>query len=79
MDKNNPVSKLSFSSSVANHENEWVKRLQTFRAEVIHYNLNQSKARQKITWKEGENAEFKVMFFSTRKIIQEAETHVSCK
>lgn len=68
MDKNNPVSKLSFSSSVANHENEWVKRLQTFRAEVIHYNLNQSKARQKITWKEGENVEFKVMFSVPEKL-----------
>ena len=68
MDKNHPVSKLSFSSSVATHENEWVKRLQTFRAEVIHYNLNQGKARQKITWKEGEDVEFKIMFSLPEKL-----------
>jgi len=68
MDKSNPISKIDFAPIIAAHENEWVKRLQEFRAEIIHYNLNQGKSRQQISVRQGEEAKFKVMFSVPEKL-----------
>jgi len=68
MDKGHPISKIDFAQIIATHENEWVKRLQEFRAEIIHYNLNQGKSRQQISVKQGEEVKYKVMFSVPEKL-----------
>lgn len=68
MDKSHPISNMDFASIIATHENEWVKRLQTFRAEIIHYNLNQGKSRQQISVKQGEEVKYKVLFSVPEKL-----------
>ena len=64
----NKFSSLPIAADIARHENEWVKRIRNFRAEVIHYNLSVGKGRRNISWKQGGNIKFELIYSVPEKL-----------
>lgn len=62
MDRSNKFSGNIIANNVAKHENEWVKRLSAYRAEVIHYNIQESKGTMHISWKQGEQVKYSLQW-----------------
>lgn len=68
MDRSNKFSKSIVATEISKHENEWVKRLSAYRAEVIHYNAQEGKGKMHISWKQGEQVEYSLQWAIPEKL-----------
>lgn len=68
MDSSNKFSETSIASELCTHDHNWVKKLQDFRAELIHYNLNMGKGRLEINWKNEEEVKYDIKFSIPEKL-----------
>lgn len=68
MDKKNKFYKLSIAKLIATHENEWVKRISDYRAEIIHYNLIEGNNKLEISWSQGEEVKYNLMYSIPEKL-----------
>jgi hypothetical protein len=62
MDRSNKFHNNLISTELAKHENEWVKKLSAYRAEVIHYNIQEGKSKVHITWKQGDQVKYSLLW-----------------
>ncbi|WP_353573265.1 hypothetical protein, partial [Candidatus Albibeggiatoa sp. nov. BB20] len=68
-DSQNKFSKLSISKLISTHENEWVKRIRDFRAEIIHYNLLTGNDKAQISYNHGE-LKFELLYSVPKKLMK---------
>lgn len=72
-DKKNRFSTLSVAGDIAAHENDWVRRIRDFRAELIHYNLSMGNDLQRISMRPGEDVKFELLYSVPEKLAKKLD------
>lgn len=78
MDKSNQFSLKLIASDIAKHENGWVKRLSAYRAEVIHYNSQEGEGKMHISWRQGEEVEYSLLWSIPEKLVKKLGLNAPC-
>lgn len=66
--KQNSFSKLDIAKDITDHEKNWVSKIQDFRAEIIHYNLNTGKDKRVVSWSKGQDVQYKLLYSIPEKL-----------
>jgi len=59
---NNEFSLCELARAISEHNRNWAQKLQEFRAEIIHYNVNKGNNKKRISWTKGEDVKYQLLY-----------------